>query len=100
MMDYPEDGGLGMSQVCHGQKMLLEMPSPPAARVGGKVYFINELLQERSGAYFVPERFFNASYGSSNQRDSQDLRQDKELYAMGRAVQYTDVSDLISQKLR
>ncbi|KAG1828025.1 hypothetical protein EV424DRAFT_1318931 [Suillus variegatus] len=98
MMDYPEDGGLGMSQVCHGQKMLLEMPSPPAARVGGKVYFINELLQERSGAYFVPERFFNASYGSSNQRDSQDLRQDKELYAMGRAVQYTDAGFIVSDE--
>ncbi|KAG1812689.1 hypothetical protein EV424DRAFT_1289956, partial [Suillus variegatus] len=60
MLDYPEDGGARMLQVCHGQKMLLEMPSPPAACVGGKIYFINKLLQEHSGAYFVPERFFNA----------------------------------------
>ncbi|KAG2129941.1 hypothetical protein DEU56DRAFT_692012, partial [Suillus clintonianus] len=60
MMDYPEDGGTGMSQVFHGHKMLLELPSPPAARVDGKIYFVNELLQERSGAFFVPERFFNA----------------------------------------
>ncbi|KAG2115374.1 uncharacterized protein F5147DRAFT_569473 [Suillus discolor] len=98
MLDYPEDGGAGMSQVCHGQKMLLEMPSPPAARVGGKIYFTNELLQECSGAYFVPERFFNASYGSSNQRDSQDLRQEKELYAMGHAVQYTDAGFIVNDK--
>ncbi|KAG2116485.1 uncharacterized protein F5147DRAFT_648975 [Suillus discolor] len=67
MLDYPEDGGAGMSQ-------------------------------ERSGAYFVPERFFNASYGSSNQRDSQDLRQEKELYAMGHAVQYTDAGFIVNDK--
>ncbi|KAG1769945.1 hypothetical protein EV702DRAFT_928114, partial [Suillus placidus] len=98
MLDYPEDGRAGMSQVCNGQKMLLEMPSPPAARVGGKIYFIDELLQEHLGAYFVPERFFNASYGSSNQVDSRDLRQEKELYAMGRAVQYTDAGFIASDE--
>lgn len=96
-MDYPEDGGDGMSQVFHGEKMLLELPSPPAARVDGKIYFVNELLQEHSGAYFVPERFFNASYAPSNPGDSQDPCQQKELelYAMGRGVQYTDVCSLI-----
>ncbi|KAG2339510.1 hypothetical protein BDR05DRAFT_1003322 [Suillus weaverae] len=57
MLDYPEDGGAGMSQVCNGQKMLLEMPSPPAARVG-----------------------------------------EKELYAMGRAVQYTDAGFIASDE--
>lgn len=31
MQDYPEDGGLGMSEVYHDEKMLLELPSPPAA---------------------------------------------------------------------
>lgn len=92
-MDYPVDGGDGMSQVFHGEKMLLESPSPPAARVNGNIYFVNELLQECSGAYFVPEHFFNASYAASNPGDLQDIcqRKELELYAMGRAVQYTDV---------
>lgn len=31
MQDYPEDGGLGMSEVYHDEKMLLELPYPPAA---------------------------------------------------------------------
>ncbi|KAG1762178.1 hypothetical protein EDD22DRAFT_743588, partial [Suillus occidentalis] len=58
MQDYPEDGRKGMSQVFNGKKMLLNLPSPPAARVEGKVFFINELLQDTSGDYFIPERFF------------------------------------------
>lgn len=80
-----------MSQVFNGQKMLLELLSPPAARVDGKIYFVNELLQECSGGFFVPERFFTASYAPVNGRDSQDSCQENKTYAMGRAVQYTDV---------
>ncbi|KAG2079913.1 uncharacterized protein F5147DRAFT_784669 [Suillus discolor] len=56
--DYPEDGGKGMSQVFNGEKMLFELPSPPAAKVDGEIYFVNELLQDASGDYFIPERFF------------------------------------------
>lgn len=101
MQDYPEDKGGGMSQVFHGEKMLLELPSPPAARVDGKIYFVNELLQECSGAYFVPERFFNASYSASSESDLANLRDpcQQELYAMGRPVQYTDVCNLIRYML-
>ncbi|KAH7890627.1 hypothetical protein F5I97DRAFT_1781999, partial [Phlebopus sp. FC_14] len=58
MQDYPEDKGSGMSEVFHGKKMLLDLPSPPAACIHGKVYFVNEILQEISGEYFFPERFF------------------------------------------
>jgi len=58
MQDYPEDGGRGMSQVFNGEKMLFELPSPPAAKVDGEIYFVNELLQDSSGDYFIPERFF------------------------------------------
>lgn len=85
-----------MSQVFHGEKMLLELPSPPAACVDDKIYFVNELLQERSGAFFIPERFFRASYTPSNCGDSQDPCQEKEIYAMGRAVEYTDVCNFAS----
>ncbi|KAG2079812.1 uncharacterized protein F5147DRAFT_749462 [Suillus discolor] len=61
MQDYPEDCGKGMSQVFNSTKMLLDLPSPPAARVDGMIYFVNELLQESSGAYFIPEQFFLGS---------------------------------------
>lgn len=54
MQDYPEDGGAGMSQVFHGKKILLELPSP-------------------------------------NCRDSHDLCQKKEIYAIGHVVEYTDI---------
>ncbi|KAG1768093.1 hypothetical protein EV702DRAFT_1203415 [Suillus placidus] len=70
MQDYPEDRGKGMSQVFNGEKMLFELPSPPAAKVDGEIYFMNELLQDASGDYFIPERFFLASYMSMN--DSAD----------------------------
>ncbi|KAG1761023.1 hypothetical protein EDD22DRAFT_848083 [Suillus occidentalis] len=82
--DYPEDGGKGMSQVFNGEKMLFELPSPPAAKVDGEIYFINELLQDSSGDYFLPQRFFFASYGSSSDTA------DKLLHALGRAVQRTE----------
>ncbi|KAG1851927.1 hypothetical protein F4604DRAFT_1883535 [Suillus subluteus] len=87
MQDYPEDGGKGMSQVFNGEKMLFEHPSPPAAKVNGEIYFVNELLQDASGDYFTLERFFLASYTSTN--DSAD----KQLHALGRAVQRTQSSN-------
>ncbi|KAG2099140.1 hypothetical protein BD769DRAFT_1631222 [Suillus cothurnatus] len=74
MQDYPEDGGKGMSEVFNGEKMLFELPSPPAAKVDGEIYFVNELLQDSSGDYFLP------------QRDTAD----KLLHALGRAVQRTE----------
>ncbi|KAG1873405.1 hypothetical protein C8R48DRAFT_594331, partial [Suillus tomentosus] len=84
MQDYPEDGGKGMSEVFNGEKMLFELPSPPAAKVDGEIYFVNELLQDSSGDYFLPQRFFFASYGSSSDTA------DKLLHALGRAVQRTE----------
>ncbi|KAG1872268.1 hypothetical protein F4604DRAFT_1881049 [Suillus subluteus] len=61
MQDYPEDGGKGMLQVFNGTKMLLNLPSPPAVQVNRTVYFTDELLQESSGGYFIPNRFFLAA---------------------------------------
>ncbi|KAG0692392.1 hypothetical protein DFH29DRAFT_985782 [Suillus ampliporus] len=80
MQDYPEDGGKGMFQVFNGDKMLFKLPSPPAARVGGDIYFVNELLQEMSGDYFIPNRFFLASYTQTLSDTAE-----KQLYALGRA---------------
>ncbi|KAL4079983.1 hypothetical protein V8B97DRAFT_2020725 [Scleroderma yunnanense] len=56
MQDYPEDGGSGMSQIYHGEKMLLDLPSHPAACVHRKIYFMDEILQESEGGYFIPHR--------------------------------------------
>ncbi|KAG1833932.1 hypothetical protein EV424DRAFT_1310764 [Suillus variegatus] len=86
MQNYPEDGGKGMSQVFNGEKMLFELPSPPAAKVDGEIYFVNELLQDASGDYFIPKRFFLVSYSSTNDGA------DKQLHALGRAVQQTEAS--------
>lgn len=92
MQDYPEDGGLGMSEVFHGEKMLLELPSPPAVWVHDKIFFVNELLQDCSGMYFIPERFFYGSYPSNAPSAVSDpTSYPKELCALGRNVERTDV---------
>jgi hypothetical protein len=93
MQDYPEDGGKGMSQVFNGKKMLLDLPSPPAARVEGKVFFVNELLQDTSGDYFIPEHFFLSSSSVDDDVEHCEKSDAKILYALGRAVQRTDVRD-------
>jgi hypothetical protein len=98
MQDYPEDSGEEMSQVFNGKKMLLDLPSPPAARVDGMIYFTGELLQDDSGGYFIPERFFYASLpADSSDGDSDPCEQPdgRALYALGRAVERTEVRDLV-----
>ncbi|KAG1907705.1 uncharacterized protein F5891DRAFT_1124569 [Suillus fuscotomentosus] len=56
------------------------------------------MSQECSGGFFVPERFFTASYAPVNGRDSQDSCQENKTYAMGRAVQYTDAGFIVSDE--
>jgi hypothetical protein len=61
MCDYPEDCGIGMSEVFNSEKMLLNIPSeiiPPCIRVSGEFFFMNDLLQQVSGEYYIPEHFF------------------------------------------
>ncbi|KIK76804.1 hypothetical protein PAXRUDRAFT_17930 [Paxillus rubicundulus Ve08.2h10] len=58
MQDFPEDGSNGMSQVFHGKELLHELLSPPAICMKGNIYFVDELLQEGLGRYFIPEHFF------------------------------------------
>jgi hypothetical protein len=60
MQDHPEDSREEMLQVFNGKKMLLDLPSPPAAHVDGVMYFTGELLEDDSGGYFIPEHFFYA----------------------------------------
>ncbi|KAL0567444.1 hypothetical protein V5O48_014549 [Marasmius crinis-equi] len=67
MTEYPEDGGGSMSELKHGWKWLIETPRDMltiTARVGGKLYFVGELLQCRDGSYFIPDRFFTKAVTS------------------------------------
>ncbi|KAG2146590.1 uncharacterized protein EDB93DRAFT_1085956 [Suillus bovinus] len=92
MQDYPEDGGKEMSQVFNREKMLFERPSPPAAKVNGEIYFVNELLQDASGDYFIPECFFLVLYTSTGDNS------DKQLYALGHTVQRTEDEFIVSDE--
>jgi hypothetical protein len=94
MQDYPEDGGIGMSQVFNGKKMLFDLPSPPAVRVDRTVYFTDELLQESSGGYFIPKRFFLAAADTPIDTTKSCEQSEKVLYALGRAVERTEVCRL------
>ncbi|KAH7919605.1 hypothetical protein BV22DRAFT_968262, partial [Leucogyrophana mollusca] len=98
MQDYPEDNGKGMSQVFNGEKMLLELPSPPAVRVDGTIYFKDELLQDTSGCYFIPERFFTGLDTSIDVDEPGNGPDAKILYALGRAVTRTDAGFIISDE--
>ncbi|KAG2110584.1 uncharacterized protein F5147DRAFT_745166 [Suillus discolor] len=101
MEDYPEDGREGMSQVFNGKKMLLDLPSPPAARVDGMIYFTGELLQDDSGGYFIPERFFHASLPvdlSDNVSDPCEQSDGKALYALGRVVERTEAGFIVNEQ--
>ena len=63
MQEYPEDGQGRMSQVHHGTKMLDDLPdmlAPPCVRVNCGVYFVNKLLQQSTGQFFIPKKFFQA----------------------------------------
>ncbi|KIN94071.1 hypothetical protein M404DRAFT_169286 [Pisolithus tinctorius Marx 270] len=98
MQDFPEDRGNGRSQVFHGDKLLHELPSPPAARVNGTIYFVDELLQDISGGYFIPECFFLATSSVASGGDLPMTEGTKELFALGRAVKRTDAGFLVSDK--
>lgn len=93
MHDYPVDGGKVITQVFNGGKLLLEAPveiRTPAARVQGKIYFINEVLQLSNGRYFIPERFFREE---SNEVGANKERSDSEqkMFALGNMVDLTAV---------
>ncbi|KIN95367.1 hypothetical protein M404DRAFT_34199 [Pisolithus tinctorius Marx 270] len=82
MQDFLEDGGSGMSQVFHGEKILHERPSPPSVCVNRNVYYVNELLQDLSGVYFIPEHFFLASPSVASGSGGRPA-DTKELFALG-----------------
>ena len=90
MQDYPEDGGKGMSQVFHGNKMLTEAPSPPVVQVDGTIYYSDEILQEASGGYFIPEQFFLATRTATGNSVTENANA-KETFALGQSTVRTEV---------
>lgn len=99
MQDYPVDGLGGMSQLHHSEKMTTGLPGSvvsPAAKVDGVVYFVDELLQLKSGEYFIPERFFQGEPQKDRRPFVQGIystwrEKEYELYAVGRMVQASEV---------
>ncbi|EGN93622.1 hypothetical protein SERLA73DRAFT_78499 [Serpula lacrymans var. lacrymans S7.3] len=63
MQDYPEEGDGSMSQAHHGTKMLHDLPpslAAPSILINGKIYSVDELLQQSNGAYFIPKKIFQS----------------------------------------
>ncbi|KAH8980192.1 hypothetical protein EDB92DRAFT_1772723, partial [Lactarius akahatsu] len=58
--DYPIDGNGGASQVFHGSKMLNISSTlvVPTVSVDDHIFFVDKLLQNQDGTYFIPEWFF------------------------------------------
>ncbi|KAI9457277.1 hypothetical protein HD554DRAFT_2177757 [Boletus coccyginus] len=123
MQDYPDNGGPSMLQVFNGTKMMFDGPAFPAVFVGGKIYFVDELLQECSGHYFIPKCFFYGPYpaasedfkcgvpsvdmnaGQSESVDHEVIHPGsvhpprlKELYAFGHKVERTNASFIVSNE--
>ncbi|KAL0568305.1 hypothetical protein V5O48_013685 [Marasmius crinis-equi] len=90
MAEYPEDGGGSLSEMKHGRKWLIEIPRDTltiTARVGGKLYFVGELLQCRDGSYFIPDHFFTRP--ATSDVGSPDKPPPPSLFAFGNAVHIT-----------
>ncbi|KAI6011524.1 hypothetical protein EDC04DRAFT_2905446 [Pisolithus marmoratus] len=104
MQDFPEDGSNTMSQVFNGEKMLHEMPSPPAICIHRSIYYIGKLLQESSSMYFIPEHFFLAAPSvcspipASPTEQAPDLHV-KELHALGCSATCTGAGFIVSDEM-
>ncbi|KAG6372218.1 hypothetical protein JVT61DRAFT_8017 [Boletus reticuloceps] len=88
MQEYPEDGQGRMSQVHHGSKMLDNLPdglAPPCVRVDRAIYFVNELLQQSTGQYFIPKKFFQVRMSPEGES------MEPTILALGHKVSKTEV---------
>ena len=86
MQDYPEDGQGRMSQVQHGSKMLVGLPddlAPPSVWVDGKIFFVNQLLQQSTKGYFIPTKLFQARVSPTP---------GTQVLSLGHRVSQTDIS--------
>ncbi|KAI6021802.1 hypothetical protein BKA83DRAFT_4055361 [Pisolithus microcarpus] len=81
MQDFPEDGGKGMSQTFHGEKLLHELPSPPAVQVSSlHLYYrftVKYELHQQAGFIvsdekeIIPTSSFRRSFEDISRRPSE-----------------------------
>ena len=93
MQDYPVSSSDGMKQAFNAEKMLIDIPSEMATQtvhVDGELFYLNELLQHKSGEYFIAEHFFFPK--TSDQEPSAGALSKGDLYALGHKVEKSDVS--------
>ena len=94
MQDYAEEGSNSILQVFHDSKMLHEVLSSPAVQVEGNIYFVEEILQDCTGNYFFPKRFFCATRRVAEGMTSSPEADKKEVYALGCPAEQTEVSTI------
>ena len=92
MQDYPVDCVSGMKQVFNVQTMLVDIPSDMATQtvhVDGELFYVNEPLQQKSGHYFILERFFHIK--DKNQGPNISVLREDDLFALGYEVKHSEV---------
>ncbi|KAH9175921.1 hypothetical protein EDB89DRAFT_2240784 [Lactarius sanguifluus] len=96
--DYPIDGNGGASQVFHGSKMLNISSTlvVPTVCVDDRIFFVDELLQDQDGTYFIPERFFYQLPEDANLSVYEPSVHD--LWSLGRKVMRTDGGFIVSDE--
>lgn len=88
-----------MKQVFNAQKILLDIPSEmttQTVRVDGELFYVNELLQQKSGHYFIPERFFHIK--DKDQAPCVGALREDDLFALGYEVEHSEVRLLLILK--
>ena len=81
-----------MKQVFNAQKMLVDIPSDMATQtvcVDGELFYVNELLQQKSGHYFILERFFHIK--DKNQGPNISVLHEDDLFTLGYEVEHSEV---------
>ena len=81
-----------MKQVFNAQKMLVDIPSDMATQtvcVNGELFYVKELLQQKLGHYFIPERFFHIK--DKNQGPNIGALHEDDLFALGYEVKHSEV---------
>ena len=93
MQDYQVSSGDGMKQAFNAEKMLIDIPSEMATQtvhVDGELFYLNKLLQQKSGEYFILECFFFAK--TSDQEPLAGALSEGDLYALRQEVEKSDMS--------
>ena len=75
--------------------MLVDIPSDMATQtvhVNGELFYVNKLLQQKSGHYFIPEQFFHIK--DKNQGPNIGVLHEEWPFALGYEVKHSEVQVL------